>query len=61
MENGERQVLAMRLGLDDCKAQTPEEIGKNLKMNHARIRMIEAKAIRKLKHPKSLRILQKRY
>ena len=51
----------MRFGLDGGKAQTSEEIGKNLKMNHARIRMIEAKAIRKLKHPKSLRILQKRY
>lgn len=61
LNDSERRVLAMRFGLDGSKAQTPEEIGKNLRMNHARIRMIEAKAIRKLKHPKSLRILQSQF
>ena len=61
LNDGERRVLAMRFGLDDGKAQTPEEIGKALKVNQSRIRMIEAKAIRKLKHPKSLRILQSQF
>ena len=58
LNDGERRVLAMRFGLEDGKALTPAEIGKALKVNQSRIRMIEAKAIRKLKHPARLRILQ---
>jgi RNA polymerase primary sigma factor len=61
LNDGERRVLAMRFGLDDGKAQTPEEIGKALKVNQSRIRMIEAKAIRKLKHPARMRILQSQF
>jgi RNA polymerase sigma factor (sigma-70 family) len=61
LNDGERRVLAMRFGLEDGKALTPAEIGKALKVNQSRIRMIEAKAIRKLKHPKILRILRSQF
>jgi len=58
LNDRERRVLAMRFGLDDGKTFRPWEIGQALKINPARIRMIEAKAIRKLQHPKNLRILK---
>ena len=61
LNDRERRVLAMRFGLEDGKALTSAEISKALKVNQSRIRMIEAKAIRKLKHPKSLRILQSQF
>jgi DNA-directed RNA polymerase sigma subunit (sigma70/sigma32) len=48
----------MRFGLDDGKVLTSKEIGKALKVNQSKIRMIEAKAIRQLKHPMRLGVLQ---
>ncbi len=47
----EKQVLMLRFGLDDGKARTLEEVGKNFHVTRERIRQIEAKALRKLRHP----------
>ena len=47
----EKQVLMLRFGLKDGKARTLEEVGKNFKVTRERIRQIEAKALRKLRHP----------
>ena len=47
----EKQVLMLRFGLEDGKARTLEEVGKNFKVTRERIRQIEAKALRKLRHP----------
>ena len=41
----------MRFGLDDGKARTLEEVGKEFSVTRERIRQIEAKALRKLRHP----------
>lgn len=54
----ERKVLVMRFGLDDGKPKTLEEVGKEFKVTRERIRQIEAKAIRKLKHPTRARKLR---
>ena len=47
----ERKVLVLRYGLEDGKPRTLEEVGKQFSVTRERIRQIEAKAIRKLKHP----------
>ena len=47
----EKKVLEMRFGLKDNKERTYEEIGKSFHRSKERIRQIEAKALRKLKHP----------
>src|SRR3989338_2796575 len=47
----ERKVLIMRFGLDDGKSKTLEDVGKEFNVTRERIRQIEAKAIRKLRHP----------
>lgn len=54
----ERKVLIMRFGLEDGKPKTLEEVGKEFKVTRERIRQIEAKAIRKLKHPTRARKLR---
>ncbi len=54
----EQKVLIMRFGLEDGKAKTLEEVGKEFKVTRERIRQIEAKAIRKLKHPTRARKLK---
>jgi RNA polymerase primary sigma factor len=54
----ERKVLVMRFGLDDGKPKTLEEVGREFKVTRERIRQIEAKAIRKLKHPTRARKLK---
>jgi len=47
----EEKVLRLRFGLDDGKARTLEEVGKEFNVTRERIRQIEAKALRKLRHP----------
>jgi RNA polymerase primary sigma factor len=47
----EREVLEMRFGLQDGQDHTLEEVGKHLGVTRERIRQIEAKALRKLRHP----------
>ncbi len=54
----EKKVLIMRFGLEDGKAKTLEEVGREFKVTRERIRQIEAKAIRKLKHPTRARKLK---
>jgi RNA polymerase primary sigma factor len=54
----ERQVLELRFGLMDGYPRTLEEVGKQFKVTRERIRQIEAKAIRKIRHPLRLRHLQ---
>jgi RNA polymerase primary sigma factor len=54
----ERKVLLMRFGLEDGKPKTLEEVGKEFKVTRERIRQIEAKAVRKLKHPTRARKLK---
>ncbi|MCD8106296.1 MAG: RNA polymerase sigma factor RpoD [Lachnospiraceae bacterium] len=47
----ERQVIKLRFGLEDGRARTLEEVGKEFNVTRERIRQIEAKALRKLRHP----------
>ena len=47
----EQRVLRLRFGLDDGRARTLEEVGKEFEVTRERIRQIEAKALRKLRHP----------
>ncbi len=47
----EKKVLQMRFGIDDGKPRTLEEVGKEFDVTRERIRQIEAKALRKLRHP----------
>ena len=54
----EQQVLRLRFGLDDGRARTLEEVGKEFNVTRERIRQIEAKALRKLRHPSRSRKLK---
>jgi len=54
----ERKVLEMRFGLKDGKVRTLEEVGREFRVTRERIRQIEAKAIRKLRHPSRARKLR---
>ena len=54
----ERQVLELRFGLSDGYARTLEEVGKQFRVTRERIRQIEAKALRKMRHPTRIRQLQ---
>ena len=47
----EERVLRLRYGLDDNRPRTLEEVGREFNVTRERIRQIEAKAIRKLRHP----------
>lgn len=53
----ERQILEMRFGLKDGYGHTLEEIGKKFQVTRERIRQIEAKGLRKLRHPTRIRML----
>ncbi len=54
----EQKVLKLRFGLDDGRARTLEEVGKEFQVTRERIRQIEAKALRKLRHPSRSRKLR---
>ena len=54
----EQKVLRLRFGLDDGRARTLEEVGKEFNVTRERIRQIEAKALRKLRHPSRRRKLK---
>ena len=54
----ERKVLQLRFGLDDGRSRTLEEVGREFKVTRERIRQIEAKALRKLRHPSRSRKLK---
>ena len=51
LSDRERRVLEERFGLNDGKPKTLEEVGKVFQVTRERIRQIEAKALRKLRHP----------
>ena len=54
----EQRVLTLRFGLDDGRTRTLEEVGKEFNVTRERIRQIEAKALRKLRHPSRARMLK---
>ena len=54
----ERQVLVMRFGLEDGSTRTLEDVGKEFNVTRERVRQIEAKALRKLRHPQRSRLLR---
>ena len=54
----DQKVLRLRFGLDDGRARTLEEVGKEFSVTRERIRQIEAKALRKLRHPSRSRKLK---
>jgi RNA polymerase primary sigma factor len=58
LSSRERGVLELRFGLDDGQARTLEEVGRIFGVTRERVRQIEAKALRKLRHPKSSRKLR---
>ncbi len=57
----ERRVLQLRFGLEDGRARTLEEVGKEFNVTRERIRQIEIKALRKLRHPSRSRKLRDYY
>ena len=57
----EQRILQLRFGLDDGRSRTLEEVGNVFGVTRERIRQIEAKAIRKLRHPSRSRRLRDYY
>lgn len=55
----EEQVLRLRFGLEDGRPHTLEEVGKQFDITRERIRQIEAKSLRKLRHPSRAKLLQR--
>ena len=58
LQERERRVLCLRFGLEDGRPRTLEEVGKEFNVTRERIRQIEAKALRKLRHPSRSRKLK---
>ncbi|MFT4146711.1 MAG: sigma-70 family RNA polymerase sigma factor, partial [Mobilitalea sp.] len=54
----EQRVLILRFGLKDGRSRTLEEVGKEFNVTRERIRQIEAKALRKLRHPSRAKMLK---
>ncbi|MEJ2740696.1 MAG: sigma factor-like helix-turn-helix DNA-binding protein, partial [Dehalococcoidia bacterium] len=58
LSDRERRVLVLRFGLEDGRTRTLEEVGVEFHVTRERIRQIEAKALRKLRHPMRSRKLK---
>ena len=58
LSNREQKVLKLRFGLDDGRTRTLEEVGREFDVTRERIRQIEAKALRKLRHPRRAQTLK---
>ena len=58
LNDRERRVLQLRFGLEDGRSRTLEEVGREFGVTRERIRQIEAKALRKLRHPTRSRRLK---
>jgi len=58
LSDREQRVLTMRFGLKDGKSHTLEEVGREFNVTRERIRQIEAKALRKLRHPSRVKFLK---
>ena len=58
LNDRERRVISLRFGIDDGNPRTLEEVGTIFDVTRERIRQIEAKALRKLRHPKRSRKLR---
>ena len=58
LNDREARVLELRFGLEDGRSRTLEEVGKDFGVTRERIRQIEAKGLRKLKHPSRSRKLR---
>ena len=54
----EEKVIRLRYGLDDGRSHTLEEVGKEFNVTRERIRQIEAKAIKKMRHPSRAKLLK---
>ena len=54
----EEKVLRLRFGLEDGRSRTLEEVGREFDVTRERIRQIEAKALRKLRHPSRSKLLK---
>ena len=54
----EERVITLRFGLEDGRARTLEELGKEFNVTRERVRQIEAKALRKLRHPSRAKLLR---
>ena len=61
IKDREAEVIKMRFGLDDGRVHTLEEIGKTFGVTRERIRQIESKALRKLKHSSRTKLLKDYY
>ena len=58
LDEREREILKLRFGLDRGEPRTLEEVGEHFNLTRERIRQIEAKALRKLRHPSRSRKLR---
>ena len=58
LEEREKKVITMRFGFDDGESKTLEAVGEKLGLSHERVRQIEEKALRKLRHPSRAKLIR---